>query len=69
VLVIAPYNEADLKAAGMPMTVQMKTEYYKSLMAGTPKVTVVPVSPARHFAMLDQPKQVSDAIRAYLKAL
>jgi pimeloyl-ACP methyl ester carboxylesterase len=69
VLLIAPFNEPDMKAAGMPMTVQMKTEYYKSLMAGTPKVTVVPVSPARHFAMLDQPKQVSDAIRAYLKAL
>jgi pimeloyl-ACP methyl ester carboxylesterase len=53
----------------MPMTAQMKTEYYKSLMMGTPKVTVVPVSPARHFAMLDQPKQVNDAIRAYLKGL
>jgi pimeloyl-ACP methyl ester carboxylesterase len=69
VLVIAPFHEADMKAAGMPMTVQMKTEYYKSLMMGTPKVTVVPVSPARHFAMLDQPKQVNDAIRAYLKEL
>jgi pimeloyl-ACP methyl ester carboxylesterase len=69
VLVISPYNEPDMKAAGMPMTAQMKVDYYKSLMAGTPKVTVVPVSPARHFAMFDQPKQVSDAIREYLKAL
>ena len=69
VLVIMPFHEADMIAAGMPMTVQAKADYYSSLMAGTPKVTVVPVSPARHFAMLDQPQQVSDAIRIYLKSL
>lgn len=69
VLVIAPYHEGDAKAAGMQMTAAGKAEYYKSLMAGTPKLTVLPVSPARHFAMLDQPQQVADAIRAYLKTL
>lgn len=69
VLVIAPFNEADMKAAGMPMTVATKTAYYTGLMAGTAKLTVVPVSPSRHFAMFDQPQQVTDAIRAYLKAL
>lgn len=67
VLVIAPVHEADMKAAGRPITVAMKVDYYKSLMAGTPKVQVVPVSPARHFAMIDQPQQMNDAIRAYLK--
>lgn len=69
VLMIAPFHEADMKAAGMPMTPAMKTDYYKGLMAGTPKLTVVAVSPSRHFAMLDQPQQVNDAIRAYLSAL
>ncbi|MDL2355853.1 MAG: alpha/beta hydrolase [Pseudomonadota bacterium] len=69
VLVIAPFNEADMKAAGMPMTAATKTAYYTGLMAGTPKLTVVPVSPSRHFAMFDQPQQVTDAIRAYLKTL
>lgn len=69
VLVIAPFHEGDAKAAGMQMTAAGKAEYYKSLMAGTPKLTVLPVSPARHFAMLDQPQQVADAIRAYLKTL
>ncbi len=69
VLLIMPYHEADLKAAGMPMTVDVKSGYYKALMAGTPKLSVVAVSPARHFAMLDQPQQVNDAIRNYLNAL
>jgi pimeloyl-ACP methyl ester carboxylesterase len=69
VLVISPYHEADLKAAGMAMSVNDKLNYYKTLMAGTPKLTVVPVSPSRHFAMQDQPQQVADAMRAYLKSL
>jgi pimeloyl-ACP methyl ester carboxylesterase len=69
VLMLSPFNEADFKAAGSPMTVTTKSDYYKGLMAGTPKLTVVPISPARHFAMLDQPQQVADAIRAYLKTL
>lgn len=69
VLMLSPFNEADFKAAGSPMTVTMKSDYYKGLLAGTPKLTVVPISPARHFAMLDQPQQVADAIRAYLKTL
>lgn len=69
VLVIAPFHEGDAKAAGMKMTAAGKAEYYKSLMAGTPKLTVLPVSPARHFAMLDQPQQVTEAIREYLKSL
>lgn len=69
VLLIAPFHDADMKAAGMSMTAAAKGDYYKTLMAGTPKLTVVPVAPARHFAMLDQPKQVNDAIRAYLNAL
>lgn len=67
VLVIAPYFQVD--AEGASITRDMKTEYYKSLMAGTPKVEVVSVAPARHFAMFDQPQQVADAIRAYLKSL
>jgi pimeloyl-ACP methyl ester carboxylesterase len=69
VLMIAPHHEADMKAAGMQITAEMKADYYKALMAGTPKLTVTPVSPARHFAMIDQPKQVDDAIRAFLNAL
>lgn len=69
VLLISPFYDADMKAAGMQMTGAMKADYYKSLMSGTPKLNVVSVSPSRHFAMQDQPQQVNDAIRAYLKSL
>jgi pimeloyl-ACP methyl ester carboxylesterase len=67
VLVLAPYFEAD--AAQQQFSQKDKVEYYKSLMAGTPKVEVVAISPSRHFAMFDQPAQVADALRAYLKSL
>ncbi|HZX28111.1 MAG TPA: alpha/beta hydrolase [Telluria sp.] len=65
VLVIAPYFEADSQT----ISAAAKADYYRTLMNGTPKLNVVPVSPARHFAMIDQPQQVNDAIRAYLKSL
>ncbi|HEY0065341.1 MAG TPA: alpha/beta hydrolase [Telluria sp.] len=69
VLMLAPFHEADMVAAGMPMKAEDKVAYYKALLAGTPKLSVVPVAPARHFAMIDQPQQVREAIRAYLKTL
>jgi pimeloyl-ACP methyl ester carboxylesterase len=67
VLVIAPYFDADAGQQGL--TANAKVEYYRSLMQGAPKVEVVTVAPARHFAMIDQPQQVNDAIRKYLGTL
>jgi pimeloyl-ACP methyl ester carboxylesterase len=67
VLLMAPYNEADANA--VKMTASQKTDYYQRLMAGTPNVQVVSVSPARHFAMVDQPQQVGEAIRTFLERL
>lgn len=67
VLVLAPYFEADAGASGV--TAQAKAGYYKSLMAGTPKLEVVAVDGARHFVMFDQPRQVNDAIGRFLKSL
>jgi pimeloyl-ACP methyl ester carboxylesterase len=67
VLVLAPYFELDAGQSGM--TAQAKAAYYKSLMAGTPKLEVVAVVGARHFVMFDQPRQVSDAIGRFLKSL
>jgi pimeloyl-ACP methyl ester carboxylesterase len=67
VLVIAPFFEPD--AAQQGFSAQVKVDYYRSLMAGTPKVEVLTVAPARHFAMIDQPQQVNDAIRKYLNSL
>lgn len=67
VLVISPYAEAD--GARQGLTAQAKAGYYRSLLQGAPKVEVVTVSPARHFAMFDAPQQVNDAIRNFLGGL
>jgi pimeloyl-ACP methyl ester carboxylesterase len=67
VLVIAPFFEPD--GAQQGLNADAKADYYRSLMTGTPKVEVVTVAPARHFAMIDQPQQVNDAIRKYLQSL
>ncbi len=65
VLVIAPYLDAD--AQTQQMTEPAKTAYYRSIMQGTPHVTVVPVAPARHYAMFDAPDQVFAIIGEFLK--
>ncbi|WP_426106957.1 alpha/beta fold hydrolase [Massilia sp. TSP1-1-2] len=67
VLVIAPYSPVD--AGQQPLDEAGKAAYYTSLMQGTPHATVKIVSPARHFAMFDQPQAVGEAIATYLKAL
>ena len=67
VLVLAPYF--DLDSQQQNLTEAAKTDYYRSLMEGTPTLQVVPIAPARHFAMFDQPAKVLDAIRAFLRAL
>jgi pimeloyl-ACP methyl ester carboxylesterase len=69
VLLIAPWFELDSTRQGVTITQDMKRDYYRGLMAGTPKLEVVTVAPARHFAMIDQPQAVNDAIRAYLARL
>jgi pimeloyl-ACP methyl ester carboxylesterase len=67
VLVMSPYF--DLDAAEQQMTQEAKTDYYRALMKGTPNLKVLSVSPARHFAMIDQPQMVVEAIRDFLKGL
>jgi pimeloyl-ACP methyl ester carboxylesterase len=67
VLVLVPYFDADAGQQGL--TANAKAEYYRSLMQGAAKVEVATVAPARHFAMIDQPQQVNDAIRKYLGTL
>jgi pimeloyl-ACP methyl ester carboxylesterase len=67
VLLVAPYFEPDSSQFGM--TREAKTAYYTSLMAGTPKLQVVSIAPARHFVMIDQPRMLADALRAFLESL
>jgi len=66
-LVISPYH--DLDAAQQGISESAKADYYKALLEGAPRVQVVSVAPARHFAMIDQTEKVIDAIRSFLAAL
>lgn len=63
-LVIAPYFDAD--SGQQNISEPMKVDYYKKLFASAPNAKVVPVSPSRHFAMIDQPDKVAGAIRDFL---
>ncbi len=67
VLVVSPFYEAD--GAQMKMTESDKAEYYKSLVAGIPKVDVVSIAPSRHFVQFDQPEQLADTINNFLSKL
>lgn len=66
-LVISPYHELDASQQGISESA--KADYYKALLEGAPRVQVVSVAPARHFAMIDQPEKVIDAIRSFLATL
>ncbi|HEX3469300.1 MAG TPA: alpha/beta hydrolase [Candidatus Elarobacter sp.] len=65
-LEIAPYNQPDLANSTHPYTADQKAQYYQTLLAGAPKLQVIPLSPARHFAMFDQPQQFFALVDAFL---
>jgi pimeloyl-ACP methyl ester carboxylesterase len=67
VLMLAPSYGPDNAAMGV--SADEKLAYYRALMTGTPKLDVVLIDNARHFAMLDQPRAVHDALRQFLKTL
>jgi pimeloyl-ACP methyl ester carboxylesterase len=67
VLVLAPF--LDLDATDPNAGIASKVGYYTELMSGTPRLNVVGIPGARHFAMIDQPQRVTDAIRTFLKSL
>jgi len=66
-LLLVPSYDPDNVAMGG--TAMEKLAYYRNLMAGTPKLDVQRIDNARHFAMLDQPRAVNDALRQFLKTL
>ncbi len=66
-LLLVPSYEPDYAATGG--TAGDKLAYYRELMTGTPKLDVQLIDNARHFAMLDQPRAVNDALRQFLKNL
>lgn len=67
VLAVVPYF--DLDGAQHNLGAPAKADYYRALLAGTPRLQVVTVAPARHFAMFDQPQAVTAALRTFLATL
>lgn len=55
VVVIAPFHAPDLAHLGVDEA--GKVGYYQGLLAGVERLAVYPISPARHFAMFDQPQK------------
>lgn len=67
VMEISPYNPPDFdKHSRLPISEAQKTGYYQMLLAGTPHVRVVSISPARHFVMLDQPAKFRAVVAGFI---
>lgn len=66
VLLVVPYYAPDYAKRPFPYNAADKLIEYRTLMAGTPDLTVVPIAPSRHFAMFDQPEKLRQAIDAFL---
>ncbi len=60
VIEISPFYAPDFAAMGVDENA--KTNYYRMLLQGIEKLDVVSVSPARHFAMFDQPEKFAAAL-------
>ena len=67
-LEIAPYNAPDLVGAPVQYSEDQKVQYYRSLLNGAPRLQVISIAPARHFAMLDQPQRFLAAVDGFLAA-
>jgi pimeloyl-ACP methyl ester carboxylesterase len=65
-LEIVPFNAPDLVNSPVQYTEDQKVGYYRTLLAGAPKLQVVSISPARHFAMFDQPDKLHTIVDAFL---
>lgn len=64
VLVLVPYFEPDASQDGL--SIEAKLAHYRSLLPGLKNLEVAPVTPARHFLMIDQPQVLADALRRFL---
>lgn len=68
-LEISPYNPPDFANPPGKMTEAQKTHLFESQLAGAPHATVVSISPARHFVMLDRPAEFRAVLAAFLAGL
>ena len=66
-LAFMPFDPDSAKSPLAPSQDQLLA-FYKDLLKGAPQATVVPISPARHFAMLDQPEEFDKAVTKFLSS-
>lgn len=67
VLVVAPFYQYDVAQGPQgAMTPDDKLAHYRSLMDGVAQLEVVPIAPARHFLMFDQPLALAGVLRRFL---
>jgi pimeloyl-ACP methyl ester carboxylesterase len=64
-LEVMPYNPADAKPP-MNYSQEQTLGFYRSLVAGAPRVSVMGIAPSRHFVMLDQPAAFEKEIEDFL---
>lgn len=64
-----PFEEIAPYAAPSPYSESDTVAFYKMLVAGAPHAQVVSISPARHYAMLDQPERFDAALTQFLSQL
>lgn len=69
ILEISPYYAADFSKPPLQISEAQKSAYYQGLLGDAPHVKVVSISPARHFAMLDQPAKFQQALDGFLGSL
>ncbi len=67
-LEIMPYNSADQKPPAA-YTREQTLAFYRALLAGAPRATVVAIEPSRHFVMLDQPEAFHQALAQFLASI
>lgn len=60
VVEISPFYAPDFAAMGVDEA--GKTNYYRMLLTGVEKLEVLSISPARHFAMFDQPEKFAGVL-------
>ena len=64
-----PFVEIMPYAAPSPYSQTDTLHFYQMLVTGAPHATVVPIAPARHFVMLDQPQQFDDELTQFLSTV
>ncbi len=67
VAIVSPYYAPDFARANM--SAETKHAYYRTLMQGTPQLSIIPINDARHFPMYDQAELFHDELTRFINAL